>query len=120
MAATEATAQNPAYAMADTTRMTSRNPNFGTSAAATWAAMKTSWKPISAARHLQDGQAQQGCCGEHADGEGGHEQSGVGEGDVEIVGDGGQHPGEHELQGALSENAQPEDVDDERHDPTAP
>lgn len=34
-AATEATAQNLAYAMADTTRMTSRNPKFGTSAAAT-------------------------------------------------------------------------------------
>lgn len=50
MAATEATAQNPAYARADTTRMTSRNPKFGTRAAATWAAMKTSWKPISAAR----------------------------------------------------------------------
>jgi hypothetical protein len=38
----------------------------------------------------------------------------------EIVGDGGQHPGEHELRGAPSEDAQPEDIDDERHDPAVP
>jgi hypothetical protein len=81
--------------------------------------MKTSWKPIRAARHLQGGQAQQGCSDEHADGEGGHQLSGGGDRDVEIVGDGGQHPGEHELRGALSEEAQPEDIDDERHDPAA-
>ncbi len=49
-AATEASVQNPAYAMAVTTRVTSRNPKCGTSAAAVCPAMNTIWKPVSAAR----------------------------------------------------------------------
>ncbi len=49
-AATEASVQNPAYAIPVTTRIASRNPKSGTSAAATCPATNTVWKPTRADR----------------------------------------------------------------------
>lgn len=61
------------------------------------------------------GERHQGRADDHPDGEGGGEETGGGERDVEVGGDARDEPGQHELGCALGEDREPEDVDSDWH-----
>ena len=117
MATAAPTAQKPAQASALTTREANSTSYVGRQRARDLAQPEDGDERDQGrtARQPQRGDGEQRGADHHADREGGDEQSGLRDGDVHVVGDGRQQPGEHELAGAEGEDGEAEDVDGHRH-----